>query len=158
MKWQYFSHNVPSVVSVPLMNARGESVTISDFREQSNLVLLFSHGLGCQHCQQLVEQLALRSQELRFADAQVLIVQPSGAIEQVTLLPPLHLVWDHEGAAWRRFSGLLEQSVAQDALLVVILDRYGAPQAACSVFHGDERNLVAEILEHLTFIAIQCPE
>lgn len=158
MKWQHFGHDVVSAVSIPLTDASGEPVVIGNFREQSNLVLLFSHGLECQRCQRLVEQLASQSQELIFADAQVLVVRPSNATREASLSSPLHLVWDREGVMWHKLAGLIERPVAQDELLVVILDRYGTLQAACSVSHGNDGNLVAEILEYLKFIAIQCPE
>ncbi|MGC8879595.1 MAG: hypothetical protein ACP5R2_10245 [Anaerolineae bacterium] len=158
MKCQHFAHDAVSVASIPLTDASGKAALMGNFRGQSNLVLLFSHGLGCQHCQWLVEQLATQSQELIFADAQVLVVQPSNATREASLSFPMHLVWDCEGAAWHKFARLIEQPVTQDDILVVILDRYGALQAACSVSHGNDGNLVAEILEYLKFIAIQCPE
>ncbi|MCS7259379.1 MAG: redoxin domain-containing protein [Anaerolineae bacterium] len=143
---------------MPFLDANGRLVTLDQFRERSNLVLCFSHGLECQDCQQLVEQFLARSQELGFVDAQVLIVQPSEVTGKSALPLPLHLVWDREGAAQRKFRAWIRQPMARDAILVIILDRYGAPQAACSVPHGAEGKLVAETLEYLTFIAIQCPE
>ena len=158
MNWQYFGHNVPPAISKPLVDAHGRSIALGKFREQSNLVLLFSHGLECQGCQQLVKQFLARSQDLSFADAQLLVVQPSGANRERALPFPLHLVWDPEGSVQDGFKTLVGQPVTPDEILVVILDRYGAPQAACSVSHDEKANVVAQTLEHLTFIAIQCPE
>ncbi|PWH20687.1 MAG: hypothetical protein DDG58_01550 [Ardenticatenia bacterium] len=158
MNWQYFGYDVPPAISKPFLDANSRPITLGKFREQSNLVLLFSHGLECQSCRQLVEQFLARSQDLSFADAQVLVVQPSGAIKERALPFPLHLVWDSEGTVQGGFKSLMGQPVTQDEILLVILDRYGALQAACSVSHSEKADLVAETLEYLTFIAIQCPE
>jgi len=158
MNWERFNYDALPVTSLPLVDENGNSVQVGDFRERNNLVLLFSHGLGCPGCRQLIEQLVIRSRELNEVEAHVFIVQPPGSVEKAILPLPMLLLWDQRGSVRHKYASLLKSPVAQDELLVFILDRYGAPQAACSVSHGDDADLVAEILGHLKLITIQCPE
>ncbi len=159
MNWQHFGHDALPALPVPLVDTEGETVTTGDFRGKHHLVLLFLHALDtCQFCSMMVEQLIARSRELDDVDARVLIVQPPGTVARRSLPPSLRLVWDQQGTVRSDYAKLLRKPVTQHQIMVFVLDRYGTPQSACSVNHGDDKTLIQEALEYLDFITIQCPE
>ncbi|MGQ9502974.1 MAG: hypothetical protein ACUVSF_12995 [Anaerolineae bacterium] len=158
MNWERFSYDALPITSSPLVDGNGNRVQVGDFRGQNHLVLLFSHGMDCLGCRQLIDQLAVRSRQLDEVEAYVFIVQPPDSTGKMTLPSPILLLWDQGGDVRHKYASMLKGPIARDNLLVFILDRYGAPQAACYVSHGDDRDLIEEILAHLTLITIQCPE
>jgi peroxiredoxin len=140
---------MPSVETLPAVRGRlrdcelptpeGRTVRFSDFRGRRNLVVL----LGATR---LLSDLATRSSELSYEEAQVLVVSPRPVESPfLVLLDPEKKVHDALGAS-------------ESAPAVYITDRYGEIYATYRVSEGQQLPTADEVLRWLEFINSQCPE
>jgi peroxiredoxin len=136
----------------------GRQVSLRDFHERSNLVLVFLPG-ECPDCDSFLHELASRSQEFRLADARLVAVLPKLAKELPAFAPTeIELLSDPEQAVRRLYAGLMAPGlVGERDLLCFVLDNYGAPYACLAGPRLEDTDL-AEVLSWLNYIGIQCPE
>ena len=151
-----------------------------DFRQQSNLVILFLATWSCDHCLRLLYSLRDHQDMLMWLDARVLAVtrEPldrlAGAVSEIG--PGITFLSDVDGkvtAAFREESaGGAWQPAARKAdpggnepgaaaaastPFLVITDRFGAVFLRMEMEDGEEIDF-GEVESTLMFIATQCPE
>jgi peroxiredoxin len=148
----------------------GEQVCLQDQYEEYNLVLVFTHGLGCQECQSTIRALLERDIEYREQASKALIIIPDdrhmgGQLEKDLFLHGLpeetlaRMLLDPNGHTRREYTNLISASLVGDEdQIIFVLDTYGAPYTAVIDRELDSREVYDEILNWLQYINIQCPE
>jgi peroxiredoxin len=129
------------------------------YRGRWNLVLYFSHGPGCLQCQNLTEELASLQDDFDFMEARLLVIWPV-AMED---LPdskeyPFPVLADPDGEVRRTYAEYLGIKALNEPILLVVLDRFGAPYAAAFGEEVDPDSAARETLDWLDYIGLQCPE
>lgn len=146
--------------SFRLKSSRDGLIALSDYREQSNLVIVFLHSLDCPRYQRALQNFVDYQREYQENSAQVLVVvsgpAAQSALEEAEAYP-FPVLADPESTARRAYAVLLSVPV-EDEPMIFILDRYGAPYAALICSDLSDPSLQKEILKWLDFIEIQCPE
>lgn len=115
-------------------------------------LLLFVHGTDCAACTAFLRRLTSDVDALRDWDAYPLIVVPigSGADSAAAETHALPRATDP--------GGRLSTAVAVEAPALVIADQWGEVHLRHRAGEGHRFPDVAEIVEWLRFLAIQCPE
>ena len=144
-----------------LLTPEGRQVSLGDFYERSNLVLVFVPE-SCQSCPQFLQQLASRSQEFARENARLLAVFSPGSNRmpdlQEAIGGQIMLLEGPSQAVRTEYISLMAPGlVGNHDLLCFVLDTYGAPYA-CLAGPQPEPADQAELLSWLHFIGIQCPE
>ena len=141
-----------------LTTADGRRVSLLDFHEASNLVLVFVPE-ACLDCPRYLREMASRGEEYAGENARLLAVLPKSR-EQLHAFhtDEMDLLFDPEQAVRREYTGLMAPGlVGEHDLLCFVLDSYGAPYA-CLAGSQIEPADQDEILSWLRFVGIQCPE
>jgi peroxiredoxin len=146
-----------------LPSSQGKTVCLRDFHEDCNIVLIFTHGAGCQACREMLESFARRQGDYLDEDARVLGILPE-TVETLQKDPalsslPILLLSDAHGATRQVYAGLMAEGVvqAEDSMLFV-LDRYSAPYSALIDRELSYSTVHQEVKSWLAYIGIQCPE
>lgn len=137
-----------------LVSGSGDTVTRSQYRQRSNVVLFFIPGSDARALAPVADLLAARSASFDEASAQVYAVhsQPAPANRSRVLLA------DPGGTVRAAYAGLFPEGhePGPDEPVALVLDRYGKPWYAG---HGAiDEAAVDEALTKLWAIEYDCPE
>lgn len=144
-------------LSIQLPN--GRVARASDFKQKKNLVIAFLDA-GCSSCENFLEQIAARAEEVRAKDAIAMfsLLEPPPA--RIAEALPVEILAGSEvsGRAARAFLG--DEALSASGLEqrgVFVADRYGELFAQW-VVHGHEFPGAGEILSRLEEAEIACDQ
>lgn len=148
------------IPSFQLPSTRGVSLGPRTYRRRYNLVLFFFHDGQCQVCKSVLDDLARCYSEIKQNNAEVLGVSTIRQDEAMTLAQalrlPFPLLSDSTGEVVDRFTHR-EPRTGRPLPTIIITDRFGA---VYTTIYVEEHNppRMAEILDWIKFIELQCPE
>lgn len=140
-----------------LMSALGQRAQLSDYRGRSNLVLICADERA--ETKQLLLDLASQYTQIQSEEAEILIVvgSPAEAAKKKDQLKlPYRILADENGRIHHELGAVDSQE--QSFTAVYVTDRFGEVFGAYRTRDGQSLPLVAEIVNVLEFINIQCPE
>jgi peroxiredoxin len=170
MTWVIFdvSDRETAAPSFSLEAAQDGRVSLWDYYEKCNLVLLFLHGkdsLGRldPNCRQALLGFAARQADYDRLQAGLLALVPEPAPGPAADFPtgqlPFPLLADPGGKTRQKYAALMVASLApENAVMLFVLDQYGAPYAAYIAPEFEAETLHAEVQSWLQYIGVQCPE
>lgn len=134
-----------------LSDADGQEVSAYQFRRRQHLVLVFVPGATTPALAPFLAALAEAQDELAQASATVLAIAPRPQPVPLTLLV------DADNAVRERYAALLapDQSPARDEPFVVILNRYGVPEAGARDM-ADGAQAASDLVTRVWGIEYQC--
>jgi peroxiredoxin len=146
-----------------LPSTQGKTVCLRDYYEDCNIVLIFTHGTGCDSCLEILKSFALRRVDYLEEDAITLAIlpEPLETIQTDPLLSalPILLLSDPLGATRQAYAGLMAEGVVPaESSMLFVLDRYSAPYTALIDRELDGAAVHQEVKSWLFYIGIQCPE
>lgn len=143
-----------------LPDVTGGASALEATRWRGATTLFFAHDATCLACHGYAKQLARQAAAMRDADAQPVAVvgDTPGPVRSWTQEMPAGavLLADPEGG-WKR-AVQTALSVEQDAVLLLVLDRYAAPRAVSVAAEAGGLIGPAEATDWLRFLALECPE
>lgn len=139
-----------------LSTAQGTSFSLEQLRTRRQAALFFAHGAGCLACLGYAKQLASQQAPLVEVGAEPIVVltdEPTNAQAWLDDLPAGTTVLCDPDGAWRRLVAA-HVGAPQEDLLLLVLDRYGAPRAGS--FAAEAGGLIApgETTEWCRFVAL----
>jgi len=141
-----------------LTSTLGRAIHLSDYRGHANLVLIFSDDNP--ETTQLMSDVAGHYAELKDEKTDVLAIVraiPRQAVERTyAAAVPYPVLIDVDGSIHRRFGAV--DFHGSDSSAVYITDLFGEVSAVYRTQDGQPLPTVADILDWLAFINIQCPE
>lgn len=149
--------------TLPAAGGRGEAGP-AQYRQQSNLLILFLHTTKCEDCARLLK--SLRDMEKAYAalETHILVVagNPLNELEQAAEVagPDIILLSDPGGATAAAYAGVCDSTSAEHSgthPFLVITDRFGAFYSRIELEEGEPLDH-GEIRSTLMFIETQCPE
>jgi len=149
---------IPSF-SLPAVNVAGK-VSLWDYKQHKNLVLIFFREPACQPCMRLLQELAASYEKYRELNAEILVVITTD-LEQLTQLKnvlklPFPLLSDPDAAVLDSYAE--EGTGARPEFAVLITDRWGALFSKTISREMKDLPAEGEIRDWLSFIEIQCSE
>ncbi|HET7026761.1 MAG TPA: redoxin domain-containing protein [Candidatus Limnocylindrales bacterium] len=143
-----------------LASTAGGTFSLASLRGRRGAALMFGHGHDCLACLGYAKQLGRQAPALDEADAEPIIVLDGDADEAATWIRDLgdgiRLLADVDGA-WRGDVARAIDRSATDVLLVLV-DRFGAPRLVSSAVEGGGLVAPSDATEWLRFVALDCPE
>jgi hypothetical protein len=136
----------------------GETISLDDYRNRSNLVLLFANGVEGERLDDTVQAFATRRREYEANDAHVVVMTTSSAPEVESTGPFPRVAADPGGEVRAHYSGLLPEAPQPDDALVFVLDRFATPHVAFVTRDPADPALHAKIVSWLLGIELECPE
>ncbi len=138
----------------------GRQVRAMFYRNRRNLVIVLVSGEACEPCRGLLAGLAAQHVAVNREESEVLAIvhgspQEAARIAARDALPYPVLV-DADGRAHREFRAW--QGEAPVPWVVYVTDRDGEIFAAYRAGDGRSIPAVPELLEWLSYLAMQCPE
>ena len=140
-----------------LMSALGHPVQLSAYRGRSNLVLICADERA--ETEQLLLGLASQYTQIRNEEAEVLVVvrSPAEATEKKEQLKlPYPILVDDNGRIHQELGAA--DSQGREFAAVYVTDRFGEVFGAYRTRDGQPLPRLADIVNLLEFIGIQCPE
>ncbi len=152
-----------SAPAFSLPGVHGEPVALGQQRGRSNLVLVFSDDGDCRPCAEGLRRFGEQQAAYRAHDAQVWAVLPDDLPALAALGDELVPAWprllaDPSGATRQAYAALLPEPPADGEVMVFVLDRFGAPQAAFVTAPPGDPELHEQVLDWLAGIELECPE
>jgi peroxiredoxin len=140
-----------------LMSTLGRPIRLSDYRGKSNLVLICADGRS--GTKQLLLDLASQYTQIQTEEAEILIVagSPAETTEKNDQLKLPYPILDDENGRIHHELGAVN-SLGQNFTAVYVTDRFGEVFGAYRTRDGQSLPHVADIVNVLEFINIQCPE
>lgn len=149
-----------SVPRFQLADGRGGTAGTEDVLQRQEVVLALLHPVGCSACDATREALARAAGELAARKAKALIVvmppylSPGGSAAPAALRPAELL--DTDGQVARALTAALGASAP--AAWLVVADRFGSIYTATPLHEAAAGAAVADAVEWVDFIQMQCPE
>jgi len=140
-----------------LLSGLGRPIRLSDYRGRSNLVLICADDRA--KTKQLLLDLESQYTQIQSEEAEILIVvrSPAEAAEKKEQLKlPYPILADENGRIHHELGAV--DSQGQSFTAVYVTDRFGEVFRAYRTRDGQSLPHVAEIVNVLEFINIQCPE
>jgi len=141
-----------------LMADSGRTMRVSDYRDGSNLVLIFTDDRSATA--KLLAEIARAYDQLKNEEADIIAVGGCSREECARIRGQLRLPFavlaDEDGRVHRQVGASDEQGHAAAALYVT--DRYGEIFAIYRTRDGQALPTATEILNWLEFVNSQCPE
>ena len=141
-----------------LRSANDRSIRLSDYRGQSNLVLIFADGR--QQTTELLSQLATAYEQVKGEGAKILAIGQDSREQCATtkerLRLPFPILADEDGRIHHEVGAVDEQGRA--AAAIYITDRFGEVFGVYRTREGNKLPTVADLLSWLEFVNSQCPE
>ncbi len=153
-------HTGQMVPDFSLSSTSGRSIRISDYRNRSNLVLVFPLFARLPELQGLLHTLTELKAEFSEQEAQLLLVLP-GSLEAAEGVKdaadfPFPILADEQSVS-ARFA-LSQDAEGQMTGVAYVVDRFGEIFNVSRTGEGDTVPAPEEVLDWLQFIEIQCPE
>ncbi len=143
-----------------LQDEQGSQVQIQDYRQRSNLILVFSGEPIGAGFQQLLEGLSRRYPDIRFEKAEALAILDGTHMDLAKLQAgqdyPFPLLLDPGGEAHREAGAV--GAGGQPVFTVLVLDRYCEIYALFRMDGSTERPSAQALIEWLEYIELQCDE
>jgi len=142
-----------------LPSTSGRPIRISDYRQRSNLVLLFVAQADREAIRPLFDQLQSARGEFANENAELLAVFPTSIAEVERLKDEAGIefpILSDERGLTRRF--LTAEDGAGLLTSIFIVDRYGEIYAIERIEQAGSVPDAEEILDWVRFIELQCPE
>ncbi len=137
-----------------LPDSTGHSIQLWQYRQRSNVLLFFHHGINCAACEAFLQALATQVDAYRQQETAVVAIGPDepalGQQFAARLGHPFPFLSDPAGHVSE------EQGLASPSL--VIADRWGEIWAAWLGGTTHQFPSEQDILQWLVFIEAQCPE
>lgn len=141
-----------------LRSADDRSIRVSDYRGQSNLVLIFADGR--QQTTELLSQLATAYEQVKDEGAEILAIGQDSREQCATMKERLRLPFpvlsDMDGRIHREVGAVDEQGRA--AAAVYVTDSFGEVFGVYRTSDGQVLPRVSDLLNWLEFVNSQCPE
>jgi hypothetical protein len=135
----------------------GETISLDDYRNRSNLVLVLTNGTEGTRLDDAIEAFATRHREYEGNDAQALVIASSAPeTESAGSFPRVAV--DRAGEVREQYASLLPEVPEQDQTLVFVLDRFATPHVAFATAEPADPALHAKIVSWLLGIELECPE
>lgn len=148
--------------SFRLRSTLGHPVGLDDYRQTTNLVLLFASSLDSPAFLEALSGFQARRLAYLAEATAVLAILPGTEAELQPLASQLGgqipLLADREGKVRAIYASLVGELRADDDDLLFVLDRYGAPVVALATGEAGDPEIHKEILDWLTYSEIKCPE
>ena len=143
-----------------LTSTVGQSVSLSDYRGRSNLLLVFAEGEDCSPDLKILAGIAADYGRLLDEQTQVLAIMQC-PLELATRLKkqanlPFPLLVDEDGRIHRSVGAA--DNDGHPATAIYITDRFGEVFAVYRAAEGQPMPDLQEIVSWLAFINSQCPE
>ena len=140
--------------------SEGQNIRVSDYRGARNLIVILADDPDSESCLLFLTGLAQHYDEFAQEDTEVLTivhgsVHEAGQIKRKLDLP-FPVLADQDARAYRAAGALT--SDGRPALTIYITDRYNEIQWAYQTDAGDEPPTLKEMLEHVRYLEIRCPE
>lgn len=149
------------VPNFQLPSSRGVDVELRDYRHQHPVVLFFAHGAECPRCRQRLRDFADHYADYRFWRTEVLAIipEPPAIAKQLAeaLQLPFSILSDVGGAVREPFMDAAGSADPSDVGLIV-LDRFGAPEAWDAAGDADALMAPDEALGWVQHGELACPE
>ena len=138
----------------------GREVRAWSYRNRRNLIVVLIAGAECEPCRVLLVDLAHHRQQIDWDEGQVLSIVYGPREEAERLARPdgidYPLLFDPDGKVFRALGAWTDAGPA--AWTAYVTDRDGQIYASYQAGAGRSLPAVAELLEWLSYIAMQCPE
>ncbi|MCL4562772.1 MAG: peroxiredoxin family protein [Chloroflexi bacterium] len=139
-----------------LPSLRGETLRLSDFRNRSNLILVFVGQPPDPRIEDLLAGLAEGARELSEQNTRLLVVLPLNQDQPAAWASlPFTFLSDPEGKADRLFAVPTPQGFYP---AIYTIDRYGEIYSADRLLPGKLIPRPEDLFDILQFIEFQCPE
>jgi peroxiredoxin len=152
----------PSEVWFSLPSSTGRTISLSDYLDRGCLFLLFLPRAVQSRWVPLLAALAAAVPTVADKDAHAVALVALDARGAARLAEdmrlPFPLLVDPDGATLRRFASLLRAVPAEEAPLVFVLDRFGAPRAAAWLDRDDTDDWIGKALAWIDLADLACPE
>ena len=125
-----------------------------DYKQRSGLVVLVLDAPSCACCRELLRTIVARYGEIRADEVEVLAVVAGG----VEAARRLALDLDAPFPVLADESGAVRASYVDGGVGLFVVDRYNALFKGWAADDADGLPDVSELLEWLTFLAVQCEE
>ncbi len=158
-----FSYKLKLRQEIPyfsLPSSGGKEVSLWDYKQKKNLIIVFHHGSKCARCQKKLEEYAEVYERAEKLDAELAISSDTpreieGYLKKVPL--PFPLLSDSDGKVAAQFTYIDSQRNAPFPS-IFITDRFGELHYQKIVSEADELPSGDEVLDWFLFIQIQCTE
>jgi len=145
-----------------LPSGDGRRISLRDFRQRRNLVLLLLHEPSCRACQAALREFASRLSDYRAAEAEIVAIVP-GPVDRARQLAgsigsPFPVLADETGEVFQRYTGRRPGEPGAPVASLFILDRFGQVYSQSLVQKESQLPSQQEVLDTLQFVEIQCPE
>ncbi len=131
---------------------RGEQIRLRDFYLRRNLALVFTHGLDCDVCQQILHDLVSIRPAVQAEAGEILAVISSTSASAPDL--PYPVLLDRDNEIHRRY-GLIDAN-GQPRAAIFLVDRYGVVFESSNVTETHALLPVRDIPSWMEFIACRC--
>lgn len=138
-----------------LPDSTGQPIQLWQYRQRSNVLLFFHHGINCAACGAFLQALAVHLEMYHQQETVVLAIGPDEPIENEQMAArlghPFPFLSDPAGGVIAQQEGLVLPAL-------VLADRWGDIWTAWLGGTTHQFPFEQDILQWLSFIEIQCPE